>query len=178
MNEQKNEMKRPQIRGKVVAVLPQKQSPSGFITREVVVDTGYNKPCPIKVTFKQERVALAESVAEGDVVSIGYALDGWMWDGSGDGVRRYYTQVVGLDMQDAAPATMESVKKAWRKTHKDDTNYAALIAFCKARFPGKHSVDYTADDCATIVKAIKDEAEAAAQAAQAEDESDPDDLPF
>lgn len=176
MNEQKNETKRPQIRGKVVAVLPLYQSPSGFVKREVVVDTGYNRPCPIKVTFKQDRSALAESVAEGDMVSVTYVLDGRAWDG-GNGIR-YFVDVVGLDLsvQDAAPVAQKAALDAWRKTHGADADNAGLIALCKARFPGKRSADYSADDWATIVKAIKDEAEAAAQA-QAE-ESDPDDLPF
>ena len=179
MNEQKNETKRPQIRGKVVAVLPLYQSPSGFVKREIVVDTGYNRPCPIKVTFKQDRSALAESVAEGDMVTVTYALDGRAWDG-GNGVR-YFVDVVGLEMavQDAAPATQKTAIDAWRKTHGEDADNAGLIALCKARFPGKRSADYTADDWATIVKAIKDDAEAAAQAAQAEEEGgDVDDLPF
>ena len=178
MNEQKNEVKRPQIRGKVVAVLPLYQSPSGFVKREIVVDTGYNRPCPIKVTFKQDRSALAESVAEGDVVTVTYALDGRAWDG-GNGVR-YFVDVVGLELsvQDAAPATQKSAIDAWRKTHGADADNAGLIALCKARFPGKRSAEYTTEDWAAIVKAIKDEAEAAAQAAQAEDEGDPDDLPF
>lgn len=178
MNEQKNEVKRPQIRGKVVAVLPLYQSPSGFVKREIVVDTGYNRPCPIKVTFKQDRSALAESVAEGDVVTVTYALDGRAWDG-GNGVR-YFVDVVGLDLsvQDAAPATQKTALDAWRKTHGADADNAGLVALCKARFPGKRSADYTADDWATIVKAIKDDAEAAAQAAHADEESDLDDLPF
>lgn len=178
MSEVKIEVKRPQIRGKVVAVLPLYQSPSGFVKREIVVDTGYNRPCPIKVTFKQDRSALAESVAEGDVVTVAYALDGRAWDG-GNGVR-YFVDVVGLGLsvQDAAPATQKTALDAWRSTHGADADNAGLVALCKARFPGKRSADYSADDWATIVKAIKDEAEAAAQAAQSEEESDPDDLPF
>lgn len=167
---------RPQIRGKVVAVLPLYQSPTGFVKREIVVDTGWGRPCPIKVTFKQERSALAENVAEGDQVSVGYVLDGRAWDG-GSGVR-YFTDVVGLelDVANAAPATQKTALDTWRKIHGADADASEFVAFCKAKFPGKKSAAYTAADWAAVAKAIADEAEAAAGADEGAE--DDEELPF
>lgn len=182
---------RPEIRGKVIAVLDEWRNNTGtFWKREVVVETGYKFPNPLKVTFQKEATSHLEGVAEGDSVIIPFVLNGREYDG------RYYVDIIGMGLQKivgsggaaaAKPAAAKPVLgctaataiETWAKYHGDDK--AGFAEFSKAQKPGKASKAYTIADWADIVNAIEAAQNAAAQAAQeaANDAAgDPDDLPF
>lgn len=183
---------RPEIRGKVIAVLDEWRNNAGtFWKREVVVETGLRFPNPLKVSFQKEATSHLDGVTEGDCVIIPYVLNGREYDG------RYYTDIVGMGLQKivggtsgggnggAAPAaaaakpvlgcTAATAIEEWAKNHGDDK--AGFAEFCKQLKPGKPSKQYTIADWADVVNAIQ---AADAQAAQAADNgaTDPDDLPF
>ena len=182
---------RPEIRGKVIAVMEEWRNNTGtFWKREVVVETGYKFPNPLKVTFQKEGTSHLEGVAEGDSVIIPYVLNGREYDG------RYYVDIIGMGLQKivgaggggnggAAPAqaaakpvlgcTAATAIEEWAKNHGDDK--AGFAAFCKQLKPGKASKTYTISDWADVVNAIQ---AADAQAAQeaADGATDTDDLPF
>ena len=182
---------RPEIKGKVLAVLDEWRNNTGtFWKREVVVETGLRFPNPLKVAFQKEATKYLDDVAEGDCVIIPYVLNGREYDG------RYYVDIVGMGLQKivgaggsgnggAAPAqaaakpvlgcTAATAIEEWAKNHGDDK--AGFAAFCKQLKPGKPSKTYTISDWADVVNAIQ---AADAQAAQAADNgaTDPDDLPF
>ncbi|MBQ2335104.1 MAG: DUF3127 domain-containing protein [Victivallales bacterium] len=185
MSEQKQTTGRPkpEIRGKVIAVLPEWRNDAGtFWKREVVVETGLRFPNPLKVSFQKEATSHLDGVAEGDCVIITYVLNGREYDG------RYYVDIVGTGLQKivgsgaAKPAaakpiigcTAATVIETWAKYHGDDK--AGFAEFCKAQKPGKASKSYTIADWADIVNAI----EAAQNAAAEPDDgaTDPEDLPF
>ena len=182
---------RPEIRGKVIAVLDEWRNNAGtFWKREVVVETGLRFPNPLKVSFQKEATSHLDGVTEGDCVIIPYVLNGREYDG------RYYTDIVGMGLQKivggtsgggnggAAPAqaakpvlgcTAATAIEEWAKNHGDDK--AGFAEFCKQLKPGKPSKQYTIADWADVVNAIQ---AADAQAAQeaADGATDPDDLPF
>ena len=182
---------RPEIRGKVIAVLDEWRNNTGtFWKREVVVETGLRFPNPLKVSFQKEATSHLEGVAEGDCVIIPYVLNGREYDG------RYYVDIVGTGLQKivgaggggnggAAPAaaaakpilgcTAATAIEAWAKNHGDDK--AGFAEFCKQLKPGKPSKQYTIADWADVVNAIQ---AADAQAAQeaADSATDDEDLPF
>ena len=177
---------KPEIKGKVIAVLDEWRNNTGtFWKREVVVETGYKFPNPLKVTFQKEGTSHLEGVAEGDCVIIPYVLNGREYDG------RYYVDIIGMGLQKivgaggAAPAqaaakpvlgcTAATAIEEWAKNHGDDK--AGFAAFCKQLKPGKPSKTYTISDWADVVNAIQ---AADAQAAQeaADGATDTDDLPF
>ena len=182
---------RPEIRGKVIAVLDEWRNNAGtFWKREVVVETGLRFPNPLKVSFQKEATSHLDGVAEGDCVIIPYVLNGREYDG------RYYVDIIGMGLQKivggtsgggnggAAPAaaakpilgcTAATAIEEWAKNHGDDK--AGFAEFCKQLKPGKPSKQYTIADWADVVNAIQ---AADAQAAQAADDgaTDPDDLPF
>lgn len=174
---------KPEIRGKVLAVLEEWRNDAGtFWKREVVVETGLRFPNPLKVTFTKEATNHLEGVAEGDCVIIPYVLNGREYDG------RYYTDIVGMGLQKiggAAPAqaaakpvlgcTAATAIEEWAKNHGDDK--AGFAEFCKQLKPGKPSKLYTIGDWADVVNAIQAADAQAAQAA-ADGATDPDDLPF
>ena len=96
MSEQKQTTGRPkpEIRGKVIAVLPEWRNDAGtFWKREVVVETGLRFPNPLKVSFQKEATSHLDGVAEGDCVIITYVLNGREYDG------RYYVDIVGTGLQ-------------------------------------------------------------------------------
>lgn len=181
---------KPEIRGKVLAVLDEWRNNTGtFWKREVVVETGLRFPNPLKVTFHKEGTSHLEGVAEGDCVIIPYVLNGREYDGW------YYVDIVGMGLQKivgagggnggAAPAqaaakpvlgcTAATAIEEWAKNHGDDK--AGFAAFCKQLKPGKPSKTYTIADWADVVNAIQ---AADAQAAQAANDgaTDDEDLPF
>lgn len=182
---------RPEIRGKVIAVLDEWRNNAGtFWKREVVVETGLRFPNPLKVSFQKEATSHLDGVTEGDCVIIPYVLNGREYDG------RYYTDIVGMGLQKivggtsggnggAAPAaaaakpilgcTAATAIEEWAKNHGDDK--AGFAEFCKQLKPGKPSKQYTIADWADVVNAIQ---AADAQAAQAANDgaTDPDDLQF
>ena len=182
---------RPEIRGKVIAVLDEWRNNAGtFWKREVVVETGLRFPNPLKVSFQKEATSHLDGVTEGDCVIIPYVLNGREYDG------RYYVDIIGMGLQKivggtsggnggAAPAaaaakpilgcTAATAIEEWAKNHGDDK--AGFAAFCKQLKPGKQSKTYTIADWADVVNAIQ---AADAQAAQAANDgaTDPDDLPF
>ncbi len=177
---------KPEIRGKVIAVLDEWRNNTGtFWKREVVVETGYKFPNPLKVTFQKEATSHLEGVAEGDCVIIPYLLNGREYDG------RYYVDIIGMGLQKivgtsgakAKPAAAKPVLgctaataiEEWAKNHGDDK--AGFAAFCKQLKPGKPSKTYTIADWADVVNAIQ---AADAQAAQeaADGATDDEDLPF
>ena len=180
--------KRPEIRGKIVELMPLFTSQSGFTKREAVVETGFQYPNPVLVTFTKDRVGLLDGVAVGDFVTVTYAINGRKWDGP-NGVR-YFVDVVGLGLarSDAfggsapAPAakrpalgvTKDTAIDTWRKYNPDDEDLKGFCGLCKRLKPGKPSKSYTIADWADIVNAIEGEAAAAAEVTA----GDPDDLPF
>ena len=182
---------KPEIRGKVLAVLDEWRNNTGtFWKREVVVETGLRFPNPLKVTFQKEGTSHLEGVAEGDCVIIPYVLNGREYDG------RYYVDIVGMGLQKivgagggnggAAPAqaaakpvlgcTAATAIEEWAKNHGDDK--AGFAAFCKQLKPGKPSKQYTISDWADVVNAIQAADAQAAQEAANDAATDPDDLPF
>lgn len=178
---------KPEIRGKVLAVLDEWRNNTGtFWKREVVVETGLRFPNPLKVTFQKDATSHLEGVAEGDCVIIHYVLNGREYDG------RYYVDIIGMGLQKIAgsgsaaaakPAeakpvlgcTAATAIETWAKYHGDDK--PGFAEFCKAQKPGKASKQYTIADWADIVNAIEAAQNAAAQAAN-NGATDPDDLPF
>lgn len=181
---------KPEIRGKVIAVLDEWRNNTGtFWKREVVVETGLRFPNPLKVTFQKEGTSHLEGVSEGDCVIIPYLLNGREYDG------RYYVDIIGMGLQKivgsggaaaAKPAAAKPVLgctaataiETWAKYHGDDR--PGFAEFCKAQKPGKASKQYTIADWADIVNAIEAAQNAAAQAEQeaADGATDDEDLPF
>lgn len=177
---------RPEIKGKVIAVMDEWRNNSGtFWKREVVVETGLRFPNPLKVTFQKEGTGHLEGVEAGDCVIIPYVLNGREYEG------RYYVDIIGLGLQKVVGAggaakPSEEAKKpilgctaataieAWTKKHGDDK--AGFAAFCKELKPGKPSKEYTIADWADIVNAINRPAEPAAE--NGSSEAADDDLPF
>ena len=171
---------KPEIRGKVIAVLDEWRNNTGtFWKREVVVETGLRFPNPLKVTFQKEATSHLEGVAEGDCVIIPYLLNGREYDG------RYYVDIIGMGLQKimggtAKPAAAKPVLgctattaiETWAKKHGDDK--AGFAEFCKALKPGKASKAYTIADWADVVNAINKEEEPQPQ----DDGATDDDLPF
>ena len=179
---------KPEIRGKVLAVLPEWRNDAGtFWKREVVVETGLRFPNPLKISFQKDATAHLEGVAEGDCVIIPYLLNGREYDG------RYYTDIIGTGLKKivgaggggnggAAPAqaaakpvlgcTAATAIEEWAKNHGDDK--AGFAAFCKQLKPGKPSKSYTIADWADIVNAIN----AADASTEEQAADDTDDLPF
>lgn len=186
MSEQtQTEKKRPEIRGKVLAVLDEWRNNTGtFWKREVVVETGLRFPNPLKVTFQKEATSHLEGVAEGDCVIIPYLLNGREYDG------RYFVDIIGMGLQKITGGTAKQAAakpvlgctaataiETWAKYHGDDK--PGFAEFCKAQKPGKASKAYTISDWADIVNAIEAaQNPAAAQTADNGDVNDPDDLPF
>ena len=180
---QTNGRPKPEIRGKVIAVLDEWRNNTGtFWEREIVVETGLRFPNPLKVTFQKDATSHLDGVTEGDCVIIPYVLNGREYDG------RYYVDIVGMGLQKivgsggaAKPAakpimgcTAATAIETWAKYHGDDK--AGFAEFCKAQKPGKASKSYTIADWADIVNAI----EAAQNAAAEPDDgaTNPEDLPF
>ena len=182
---------KPEIRGKVLAVLDEWRNNTGTVwKREVVVETGLRFPNPLKVTFQKEGTSHLEGVAEGDCVIIPYVLNGREYDG------RYYVDIVGMGLQKivgagggnggAAPAqaaakpvlgcTAATAIEEWAKNHGDDK--AGFAAFCKQLKPGKPSKQYTISDWADVVNAIQAADAQAAQEAANDGATDDEDLPF
>jgi hypothetical protein len=180
---------KPEIRGKVIAVFDEWRNNTGtFWKREVVIETGYKFPNPLKVTFQKDATSHLEGVAEGDCVVIPYLLNGREYDG------RYYVDIVGMGLQKivgtggavAKPAaakpilgcTAATAIETWAKYHGDDK--PGFAEFCKAQKPGKASKQYTIADWADIVNAIEAAQNAAAQAAEVGNDgaTDDEDLPF
>lgn len=176
---------KPEIRGKVLAVLDEWRNNTGtFWKREVVVETGYKFPNPLKVSFQKEATSHLEGVAEGDCVIIPYVLNGREYDG------RYYVDIIGMGLQKivgaggaaAKPAaakpilgcTAATAIETWAKYHGEDK--AGFAAFCKAQKPGKSSKEYTIGDWADVVNAI--EKAATADAVVDDGTGDFEDLPF
>ena len=183
---------RPEIRGKVIAVLDEWRNNAGtFWKREVVVETGLRFPNPLKVSFQKEATSHLDGVTEGDCVIIPYVLNGREYDG------RYYVDIIGMGLQKivggtsggnggAAPAaaaakpilgcTAATAIEEWAKNHGDDK--AGFAEFCKQLKPGKPSKQYTIADWADVVNAIQAADAQAAQEAANDGATDPDDLPF
>lgn len=181
---QTNTRPKPEIKGKVLAVLEEWRNNTGtFWKREIVIETGYKFPNPLKVTFQKDATSHLEGVREGDCVIVPYVLNGREYDG------RYYVDIIGMGLQKiggggaaktaAAPkpiqgCTAQTAIETWTKYHGDDK--AAFAEFCKAQKPGKASKEYTIGDWADIVNAI----EKAQAAPETSDDlaADPDELPF
>ena len=179
---------KPEISGKVVAILPTFTGASGFTKRDIVIETGLRYPNPIKVTFKRERTALLDDIAEGDSVAIRYALDGREWDGPRG--KQWFVDVVGLEIENAGGgaanvkpvmgATKEGAVEVWLRAH-PDKGIAEFGEFCKRLKPGLASKDYKIADWADVVNEIngvKAKAAANAQPDEGADADDPNDLPF
>ena len=180
---QTNGRPKPEIRGKVIAMMDEWRNNTGtFAKREIIVDIGYNRSTPIKVTFRNDHITDLDGITEGDCVIIPYVLNGREYDG------RYYVDIVGMGLQKITGATERAKQnqkpvlgctaataiETWAKYHGDDK--PGFAEFCKAQKPGKASKAYTIGDWADIVNAI----EAAQNAAAEPDDgaTDPEDLPF
>lgn len=178
--------KRPEIRGNVLEVRPEWRNNTGtFWKQEVVVETGFRFPNPLKVTFQKDSTSLLADVNPGDAVIIPYALNGRKWDGPNG--PQYYVDIVGLGLTKivagSSAAKAEQPQKVmgcnaaqaietWTAKHGDDK--AGFAAFCKNMKPGKSSKDYTIADWADIVNAINEASQPQPEAPAA----DPEDLPF
>ena len=80
MSEQAKGKTRPEIKGKVLAIMPEWRNAAGtFWKQEIVVETGYRFPNPVKVSFQKEATSHLEGVEEGDAVIVPYALNGRKW---------------------------------------------------------------------------------------------------
>lgn len=180
---------KPEIRGKVIAVLDEWRNNTGsFWKKEIVVETGLRYPNPLKITFQKDNTKFLDGVEAEDCVIIPYLLNGREYDG------RYYVDIVGMGLQKivgsggaaaAKPAakpvlgcTAANAIETWQKIHGDDK--PGFAEFCKAQKPGKASKQYTISDWADIVNAIEAAQNAAAQAEQeaADGATDDEDLPF
>ena len=178
-----NERKRPEISGKVLSIGEVWQNDAGtFWKREVVIETGYKYPNPIKVTFQKEATSHLDGVAVDDCVIVPYVLNGREYND------RYYVDIIGMGLKKIGRGakTQAAEKKpvlgctaataieTWTRFHGEDK--AAFAEFCKSQKPGKPSKDYTIGDWADIVNAI--EQAATADAVVDDGTGDVEDLPF
>ena len=189
MSEQTNTGRpKPEIRGKVLSIGEVWQNNTGtFWKREVVIETGYKFPNPIKVTFQKDATSHLDDLKVDDCVIVPYVLNGREWDGP-NGVQ-YFVDIVGMGLtkiggggkgkaeakKPVLGCTAATAIEEWAKNHGDDK--AGFAAFCKQLKPGKPSKTYTIGDWADVVNAIQ---AADAQAAQeaADGATDDEDLPF
>ena len=177
-----NEKSYPKVSGKVLSVGEVWQNDAGtFWKREVVIETGYKYPNPIKVTFQKERTSHLEGVAVDDCIIVPYVLNGREYND------RIYVDIIGMGLEKigggakAKPAakpvvgcTAATAIETWAKYHGDDK--AGFAAFCKQLKPGKPSKEYTIGDWADVVNAI--EQAATADAVVDDGTGDVEDLPF
>lgn len=146
-----SENKRPVIMGTVETIMPEWVNQTGsFHKQEIVIDTGFRYPNPIKVTFKNDKMALLSGLNPGDKVVVGYGLDGRKWDGPNG--TQYFVDIAGLDLErigggqeggstpgagaeptKAVGMTLETCVKVWEKHHGDDK--PGFAAFCKQARP-------------------------------------------
>lgn len=177
-----NEKSYPKVSGKVLSIGEVWQNDAGtFWKREVVIETGYKYPNPIKVVFQKERTSHLEGVAVDDCIIVPYVLNGREYND------RYYVDIIGMGLEKigggakAKPAakpvvgcTAATAIETWAKYHGDDK--AAFAEFCKSLKPGKSSKDYNIGDWADVVNAIE---QAATTDANVDDGTgDVEDLPF
>ena len=187
-----------EIKGRVLAVGETKTyGQNGFEKREVVVDCAppqarWNNPLPF--TLSKERCALGDDIAEGDEVSITFALNGRAWDGPNG--TRYFIDLSVLAIEkaggegtgdgDATPYAKDAMGAwaAWCKHRdaKDAAGFTALLAQVRpavadvAKKAGKKfSQVAQADDWEAIIAAITG---AGAAQEPEPDMNDPDNLPF
>lgn len=188
MSEQTTEKKRPEISGKVLEIKPEWRNNTGtFWKREVIIETGYKFPNPIKVTFQKDATSHLDDLKVDDCVIVPYVLNGREWDGP-NGVQ-YFVDIVGMGLtkigggggkgkaeakKPVLGCTAATAIETWTRFHGDDK--AGFAAFCKQLKPGKPSKEYTIGDWADIVNAI--EKEATAGAAVDDCTGDVEDLPF
>ena len=177
-----NEKSYPKVSGKVLSIGEVWQNDAGtFWKREVVIETGYKYPNPIKVVFQKERTSHLEGVAVDDCIIVPYVLNGREYND------RYYVDIIGMGLEKigggakAKPAakpvvgcTAATAIETWAKYHGDDK--AAFAEFCKSLKPGKSSKDYNIGDWADVVNAI--EQAATADANVNDGTGDVEDLPF
>jgi hypothetical protein len=177
-----NEKSYPKVSGKVLSIGEVWQNDAGtFWKREVVIETGYKYPNPIKVVFQKERTSHLEGVAVDDCIIVPYVLNGREYND------RYYVDIIGMGLEKigggakAKPAakpvvgcTAATAIETWAKYHGDDK--AAFAEFCKSPKPGKSSKDYNIGDWADVVNAI--EQAATADANVDDGTGDVEDLPF
>lgn len=161
-----NEKSYPKVSGKVLSIGEVWQNDAGtFWKREVVIETGYKYPNPIKVVFQKERTSHLEGVAVDDCIIVPYVLNGREYND------RYYVDIIGMGLEKigggakAKPAakpvvgcTAATAIETWAKYHGDDK--AAFAEFCKSLKPGKSSKDYNIGDWADVVNAIEQAATA------------------
>ena len=177
-----NEKSYPKVSGKVLSIGEVWQNDAGtFWKREVVIETGYKYPNPIKVVFQKERTSHLEGVAVDDCIIVPYVLNGREYND------RFYVDIIGMGLEKigggakAKPAakpvvgcTAATAIETWAKYHGDDK--AAFAEFCKSLKPGKSSKDYNIGDWADVVNAI--EQAATADANVDDGTGDVEDLPF
>lgn len=177
-----NEKSYPKVSGKVLSIGEVWQNDAGtFWKREVVIETGYKYPNPIKVVFQKERTSHLEGVAVDDCIIVPYVLNGREYND------RYYVDIIGMGLEKigggakAKPAakpvvgcTVATAIETWTRFHGDDK--AAFAEFCKSLKPGKSSKDYNIGDWADVVNAI--EQAATADANVDDGTGDVEDLPF
>lgn len=150
--------KRPTIMGVVETILPEWQNSTGsFHKQDLVVDAGFRYPNPIKITFKNDNMALLNELNVGDKVIVEYAVDGRKWEGPNG--TQYFVDIAGLGLTrvgienaptaaptTAAPttaaatptatasaATADAAYKVWTEKHgKTPQDFAT---FCKTERP-------------------------------------------
>ncbi len=80
---------------------------SGFTKRELVITTEEQYPQHLLIEFVQDKVALLDSLAEGDKVKVGINLRGREWTAP-DGVVKYFNSIQGWRIEKATGAGAEA----------------------------------------------------------------------
>lgn len=162
-----------EITGKVVAVNDAQTFSSGFVKRDIVVNTSANPAfdSPVPFSFKKDKTSLLDGVKPGDEVKVKFGIDGRRWDGPNG--TRYFVDLTGfgLDVTKASEFTQRDAVAAFKAANGGSFDKEAFVAICKKLVPGKASKDFTSADWQTVAenKPINEFGGA---------ESDPDDLPF
>ena len=183
-----------EIKGRVLSVGETKTyGNNGFEKREIVVDCAppqarWNNPIPF--TLSKERCSIGDGIAEGDEVSITFAVNGRAWEGPNG--TRYFIDLNVLALEkaggeggDAGETFTPDAKGAWSawcrfRDEKDAAGFTAMLSQVRpkvaevAKKAGKKfSQVAQADDWTAIIAAIT-----GAGAGDAPAEDDPDNLPF
>lgn len=184
-----------EIKGRVLAVGETKAyGNNGFEKREVIVDCAppqarWNNPLPF--TLSKERCALGDGIAEGDEVTIQFALNGREWNGP-NGVRYFIDlSVLSLEKVGGGADGGESGDEAYPHTAQ-----GAWAAWCKLRDANdaKGFATFIGQTCPTVASTAKAKGMKFSQVANEEDwahiidaltganaepaADDPSDLPF
>ena len=159
--------------GKVVAVNDAQTFASGFVKRDIVINTSTNPAfySPVPFSFKKDKTAILDGVKPGDEVKVKFGIDGRKWDGANG--TRYFVDLTGfgLEVTKASEFTQGDAVAAFKAANGGAFDKEAFISLCKKLFPGKASKDFTSADWQTVAenKPINELGGA---------ETDPEEFPF